>query len=579
MSDEGISFDLRLKDEMSPAAQSGAKSLAGVKGEIVGVEREIRKLREEQIKLKEHGLSGIASQAGLEVQKLRLQLGDLRQEQKLLNAEMGSGILAQMGRSLIPKVAMGMLAADALRDLGKLAVGGVEFAVQAAGFKHHMESAYGVIRGGVEAGKDTFREIDVLAKSLHMPTEKAHEIAKSLMLQGLTNQENLKSTIAAISSLQEVGMEEGADKLKSVIERSLAAGHLQVEARTLKGTGVQLDQLYSELGMRLNKSRTEIDTEMKKGAIGLDDGLAALTAVIERSAIGDLAREKFSLGDVATDLKNTLRGLFQEADTSPMVQALKDLAGAFKPGTESAAELKTVLDATFKVLGGIIDAMKWIGSSVDLGKPAREIQIFERALGKIGLGPSYEHKVTAEEAAAVSAFEQKKRERSAGDVGITGRIGGIDLGKATEEIDRGTGVGTRDVGVSIGKGLADGLRSTIPDIHAAGREAGEAAHEGAKEGADAHSPSRKMAALGRDMDEGLALGVEENADRALGALGRVVKPEAIDVGSRAAGGSRTVDLSGMHIEVTGVQHAEEILTLLPSAIVDAFEQAANEVGA
>jgi hypothetical protein len=38
-------------------------------------------------------------------------------------------------------------------------------------------------------------------------------------------------------------------------------------------------------------------------------------------------------------------------------------------------------------------------------------------------------------------------------------------------------------------------------------------------------------------------------------------------------------MGGVTVQIHGVAHAEDILTLLPSALVDVLEQASNEAGA
>jgi TP901 family phage tail tape measure protein len=71
-----------------------------------------------------------------------------------------------------------------------------------------------------------------------------------------------------------------------------------------------------------------------------------------------------------------------------------------------------------------------------------------------------------------------------------------------------------DAGGEMGQGLVDGVEGKIPAAKNAGYRLSKAVIEAAREEADSHSPSRKMQALGVDMDDGLALGIEGGSDGA-----------------------------------------------------------------
>ena len=136
----------------------------------------------------------------------------------------------------------------------------------------------------------------------------------------------------------------------------------------------------------------------------------------------------------------------------------------------------------------------------------------------------------------------------------------------------------RKTGADIGTGIADGIRGTHPDVKAAGHEAGKAALEGAREATDSHSPSRKMAELGRGMTDGFALGIEDGIGDAQGALEWAVRPPDM-APANGNGGSRHVEVGGIHVEIHTGAHADEIVTLLESQLVDVLERAAMEAGA
>lgn len=65
----------------------------------------------------------------------------------------------------------------------------------------------------------------------------------------------------------------------------------------------------------------------------------------------------------------------------------------------------------------------------------------------------------------------------------------------------------RQVGTDTAAGVAEGMRSEVGDVQAAGQELGQAAESGYKTELDQHSPSRKMYSAGQDTGRGAANGM------------------------------------------------------------------------
>lgn len=562
--EDGLEFDLALKNEMSGPANEAKSAILELTAAL--------KANAEAVKAAEGGHKKHAD-GFKEVGK---------------HAKESEGILKEFTSSLIPQIALGELAAEGLKKIGETIVESFKFAVEAGEFKENMTDVYSVVLDSADEGKAMFKEVDELAKNVHMPADKAHELASSLMLQGLESQEAVQSTIAAVSDLQRVGLAAGADKLQAIIGRSLAEGHFSVKAKQLKGTGVSIDDLYSELAHNLHTSVTNVKEEMKEGKIGVEEGTLALTNAIDKGKVGTIAAAKYTFGDVMTDAKNAIRGVFQETDTKPLIDAFKSMADNLKPGTEGAKELKETMDGLITVAGSLIDLAGTLGSALEtafLGiKHAAEglrdaaqdaFDWITKTAGATLQSPK--DKAWSDQAEKdVEARQNKEMRERSGTAWIDDakKGGGLDIDKFIKEEE----AKATAAGVDIGQGLADGLRQKADEIHKAGKELGIAAHEGAKEGADAHSPSRKMFGLGEDMGEGLMLGWESQLDDLHDSLSMTIMPPALDVAPSNPGGGRHIDASGMHVEINGVSGAEDILSLLPSAIVDALEQAANEMG-
>jgi len=550
---EDLEFGLGLKDEMSGPAHDALSAI-----------RELTKA------LKENAEAGKSAEGGhKKIGESFEHLGEKAHESE--------GFFKEFTSSLIPQIAIGELAAEGLKKIGEGLVEGVKFAVEASEFKENMVDAYGAIKGGAEAGEETFKEIDALSTKVHMPAEKAHELAQSLMLQGLTNQETINKSITAVSNLTRVGLEQGADRLRMTIERSVVAGHLEVSKRSLAGTGVSFDALATELAKRTKRSTEEVKQLLKDGRIEAEFGIDAITDTINKGKIGEVAAKKFTLTDAMTDIKNKIRGVFQEANAGPIVDAFKSIADSIQPGSEGAKELKDDIDSLISLTGSIIDLGHTLGSALGDAFKAAGAAV-DWLKDRIRDTKDLLSGLQDDADKAYTKAQQKEQ-----DERIHQQVTGAAIKKWSEthdvdvkELDDENQKAFEALGKNAGKSMAAGMHSTKADVHAAGKEIGAAAHEGAKAGADAHSPSRKMMALGEDLNEGLALGVEASLDRSTAAIAAAVQPPSISIGSGS--GSRNVEVTIEHISITGGD-VHEIRSMLESELADVLERAANEAGA
>ena len=511
MSDD-LEFDVALKNEISGPANEAKKSL--------------------------HALGDEGKSAGETVEKLGHHV-----EEAGKHAEHAKGFFEEFSKSLIPQIALGELAAEGLKKRGEAVLEGVKFAVEAAEFKENMVDAYGVIRGGVEEGEKTFRAIDDLARGLHMPTEKAHELAQSLMFQGLTNQKELTGTIEAVSNLQRAGLAEGAEHLKMAIERSLASGHFELQSRMLRGTGTSVDQVYTALAERLHITTDAVKREMAEGKISVDDGISAITEAINTSNIAELAHKKFTISDALTDIKNSVRGLFQEADSGPLVDAFRDVSEAIKPGTEGAMQFKEVLNDTIIVAGQVVDAVAGIARAAKAA--AGEFYDLVLSAQMVGHTPAEQ----AAMASTIAEVERAKKEEAEARADMQRKSDEFDARWADKETRHAYAGG----GGSVGGHVEKAKDKLDPELY--GRSGGIGG-QGALQ----------WAAVLREL--GLSTGGTTGAAAGTAAAVKAVAPK---VGQ--------VHMGGVTVQIHGVSHAEDILTLLPSALVDVLEQASNEAGA
>jgi hypothetical protein len=561
---EGFEYVAEMKDGMSKPAKEGKAALHQLGEEIKKTEAEIRKLQGLQLSYRERGgnWKGIAGNVGNEVSKLRLHLGDLKKEEKETK-EKSEGLFGSLMKGLIPEIALGEMAAKAGEKIAELGVEMVKFAVEAAEFKENTTSAYDVLG---KNGEEMFASVDKLARQIHMPAEVAHNLTQDLLIRGLEDEQALADTVRAIGAAKRAGPAGTAERLQTIIDRSLSLGKFQMRSpRELASAGIDVEKLYADLGRRLGKGRDEIKAEMKAGAIDAKVGIEAIDDAINNGKIGEIAKKKLTAGDLLVDFKNNMRALFQDVDTKPLIDGFRDLVDVFAMGTSSG---KSMHDTITYGINEVIKGLKLgIDTVIDF---ALEVEI-GALKAYIGLFPLID----------VIAKIVKGMDKlvDASDV-LTGGGGG-DAKGIFGEWSMADAAGPAEDAAASGKAMAAGLAAGIAggkdDVVGASRDISMASIAAINDVYDNRSPSKEMMKVGKNVDEGFAVGVESGRSPDV-MLDHMSAPDYSPSGVSSGGGGGTV----VHVDVGGITiHAlngDEIMPLVESQIVDVFERAALEMG-
>jgi hypothetical protein len=549
---EGFSYETELVDHMSGPAGKEAHALEGLASAAEKTERSIHKLGEAH---EEAGHSFLAAK------------------------EFGK----DFSSSLVPEIALGELAAEGLKKIAEsalevgekfveLGVEGVKFAVEMAEFKENAIAAYSAVQGTAEEGERTFALIDELGRNVHMPVERAHDMAQSLLELGMENMQEIDNAITAVSDLSRTGNEKGAAKLESIIERSLATGTFQVKGKELAAAKIQLPALLEELARETGKPLNQVGAELKAGKIGAEQGIVALENVFANSKIHQIAAQKFTLTDMLVDVKNTVKGIFQDVDSHPLMDALHDMAWAFGESGKEGGTLKELVTDTFnwiiKHTAPVIDAITELGQEFEIGY----------LKGRIAAKPLVEEltKITAHVGGfdllskAVASFAQWVTESAIGAALLVAKL--WELKEAGDKIAN-SFVGGLVKGITGGKGAVGDAASDVSDY----------AVQRSRDTLGIQSPSRVMHEIGENVSRGLALGITSGSGDVARAMG-----DSIDVGSAGSvandnGGGRSVVVhpGAIHVQVNAPQAAataDEIRELTESAMEDALERFVLEMG-
>lgn len=207
------------------------------------------------------------------------------------------------------------------------------------------------------------------------------------------------------------------------------------------------------------------------------------------------------------------------------IEGIAEFAAQFTDGSaESAAALAGLAAASDEEVQNIIDSM----ASLDTVKESLAEQFADIETGGLG-------EVAKEAAEVTEATTEAKA--AASELPQTAEAAVQSTVEQVKAVEKQANSAAREVGSQISQGIAAGIIGGIGPVAAAAQAVVNAAIAAAKAAADSHSPSRKFAQIGRWMDEGLVVGIQDEADLAAEAMRRTID-NVVDVANR---GSALVD--------------------------------------
>lgn len=316
-------------------------------------------------------VSGPAKHASGELRLLHVELGNIREA---LSDIGGTVTIAELLAHGIEGI--GEAAVEAAKKTVEVGIEATKFAIEAAEFKHNTEIAYAAVQGTAEEGEKTFAVIDEVARKAHLPATKAHEIASQLMLQGVEDTKLVGQVVEAEASLIRTKQLQGAEKLKSIIERSAASGHFELKGigahggpmtgRALAGIGIHLPELIQDIANRTHHSVAQVKQELAQGKIATEVGVAALTEAIGKGSIGRAAQQKFDFGDFAADMENKWRAMVQNIDLAPIERGFAEVSDTFSHMLGDGTGVQTVFQTIVDAIGTAIDKAVLFAQGIEI---------------------------------------------------------------------------------------------------------------------------------------------------------------------------------------------------------------------
>lgn len=527
---ETESFALEMRDNISSPAKAIERSLANLKGGMKSLGDEMTALQAKQLKYREQGMNGLASQVGLEIAKRKMQqkaLGDqvkdatvqqkkLADQQKATSKAAGleADAMEALGGELLMVAKYSLAAAVAL---GALVFEGFKLASEAYTFRTHMSNVFEIYRGTAAEGAQTYEMVRRMSRTLPIPQEKAFESAQELLALNLSGQNRLHNTIMSIAQMQGVMGDQAGSKLKGIItgaQQSTMGGRFRgvfsVTPAELKEIGLSYDQLTNVLAKKLGQSNATTKQMLMYGRIDAATGIDAINEAVSKGAIGDKVKDALLAPDLlAKQFSDHIRDLFKDVDMKPLLREVRNIINMFDLGTTTGRSMKNGITSTFNAIGKAAKE-----GLIQIQIAVLDLEYYGLVAGTAFAPMIKEIKKLSDNKLVMDIMTEGVREfatgalMAAGAVALVAYQAAMWLNMADRFRTMGDDMETQGLNAVLGlaRGVAMGANffaKTLKDVADGGIKA-------VKDAFDSHSPSRKMMQVGRDLTAGLRIGAAED---------------------------------------------------------------------
>lgn len=302
--------------------------------------------------------------------------------------------------------------------------------------------------------------------------------------------ESAREAVEKAQSAYDISTNKVDDYAKSIASSSTEVTKFAIEMATAFG---QINTLVNSIGENSSSAMTEFNTMLASSNMSVEDFAKSVADNVE--AINNsfsLIPEQFELSlDEFMEIQRTNVERYQEFRSN-----IVELSG--KIPQEALLELQALGPGANSILEELIAGgeTKWSEYAEiyqDKARLATESAVQEISNGEL-------------EAASVQAISNAAMavlgDSSLSEAMESSVVDGIAAASNASE-------GAYQVGADISAGIARGITSNIALIVAGAESAVDEALYAARRAADAHSPARRFIPLGRDMNAGIAIGLED----------------------------------------------------------------------
>lgn len=488
---EGTSFAAASK-----AAKKHADALAASDKRKTGNREKLKEgggLGGNLLKIKDRikDFQGLRAATGSTSGALRKMAGEANLGTKALNLA-GSGASSLVGA--VGGVAMGAAA------VGVAAVGAVvglaAFAAKAGDAAQAAQRSREALWGNAKDARNLGDQVQVLAGKTSLGVDELNALEHSLSKTRLSGKA-VVNTMNAVAQVTSAVDGEAGKKVQEIITRGQQSGRMHLGLRELQGTGIDFDEVAKEYAAGTKKSIGAARKELLTGRATLEQGADALAKVTEKK-FGKLnMKSAFSLANGPGKIFDQISNLAKDVDLSGVSDGFKELYDQLKPGSPLGAAVKS----TFEFLGSAL------GYAAKEGIPLVLEGFKWLAVGALRVGTYF--------------YEMKKK---------------VDAVFSKE--------GWSGIGRMIIDGLVDGLKGAANLISEASNDMALSVKNAFKQALGIKSPSRVFKGYGKNIAQGAAGGVEEDAPMAVAAVRDMSSNiEAETIGPKLGGGGSSAPVA------------------------------------
>jgi tape measure domain-containing protein len=554
-----LSWLIKLYDGVTgpaKAATAGVESLAEGMGagkkEAGEFDKELKKVRDQLARIKAN------PNQFKELKTAREELKKLRGDGDSFWTSVKKGAGMHIGELGVEAVTSGLVGAaqtfaGIIKGAFDLATGLASKMVTAGAEAESLGLSYELLLGK-EGGAQALKDIDALAGKTKFDDDDLAKAIRPLLLGGMKPGKAMFDALAAATDIETL-TGGGLGTVQTVLAK---IGKVQAKGgigtKELEEFGINVQDFYRNLGTSLGQTSEAVKKRVAEGKLSPDVILGAVYKAVADKQGGALGvgaeRGAATVEGKLMKLQNLPENYFKKVVDSPSWAKLSDLLGGLLERLDPEGPTgQRVFGALEKFFTAIVGDANTILDNLKPEDIASGVEVFVSGL---------------RDAVAVV------REIVGGLRTAVDLVSGETLSKAIFTGDEGTqrvnlvermrkNGASQDQIRKIMKDLAPSERADLDALwRKQGVDMGAAVIAGVRgpEGIDAHSPSRKMEALGKMAREGFEQG-----------MGGLSIDTSLPRGGVGAGGARSLSLGGVHVHVAGGEATKD-----PQALAAAVDE-------
>lgn len=263
---------------------------------------------------------------------------------------------AEQTKSVLSSVLEAEILRDVLERVGEAALNAgkemVEMAIESGEAVRRLKESLGtLVGGGEEAGAAVLGMLRDLEKEVPQSEAQIGAWARQLEAAGVTDMSRLRESIKAIAGAEAL-VEGGGTRLQTVLaqlnEASVKGTKVRFSASMLAGTGVTEEELLANLGM----TPQAINLARKQGTLTGTQLADAMVKAVNAKSAGPLAAQMGEISTMAVKAKDAVRRLFEDIDTGPLAEGMKEAFSVLDTAQPSGVVLRDTLTGAFKAIFG-----------------------------------------------------------------------------------------------------------------------------------------------------------------------------------------------------------------------------------